>query len=163
MSLQPLAGRRPVNPRKSTMISSTRWRQHRSTSWSAPILITLSSSCSVTFAIFSVNFSSLKTTHTCEWTMYVIYLQPPPVSFINWNNQSLFLGLRASCLGFWLILHSTSVYAHPVTIQKSQKYYCIELNDELWRDCWNRPITGVASRTVKVLERETKDFNKTFR
>lgn len=30
------------------------------------------------------------------------------------------------------------------------------------RDCWNRPITGVASRTVHLLERETKDFNQTF-
>ncbi|KAG0166615.1 serine palmitoyltransferase component [Apophysomyces sp. BC1034] len=31
------------------------------------------------------------------------------------------------------------------------------------RDCWNRPITGVASRTVKLLDRESHDFNKTFR
>ncbi|GAB5590331.1 serine palmitoyltransferase component [Umbelopsis nana] len=31
------------------------------------------------------------------------------------------------------------------------------------RDCWNRPITGVASRTVKLLERESKDYNRTFR
>lgn len=31
------------------------------------------------------------------------------------------------------------------------------------RDCWNRPITGVASRTVKLLERVSYDFNRTFR
>ncbi|KAL0077813.1 pyridoxal phosphate-dependent transferase [Phycomyces blakesleeanus] len=31
------------------------------------------------------------------------------------------------------------------------------------RDCWNRPITGVASRTVKLLDRESRDFNKTFK
>ncbi|KAI8393711.1 pyridoxal phosphate-dependent transferase [Radiomyces spectabilis] len=31
------------------------------------------------------------------------------------------------------------------------------------RDCWNRPITGVASRTVKLLDRVSHDFNKTFR
>ncbi|ORZ12736.1 pyridoxal phosphate-dependent transferase [Absidia repens] len=31
------------------------------------------------------------------------------------------------------------------------------------RDCWNRPITGVASRTVKLLERVSFDFNRTFR
>ncbi|KAI8074606.1 pyridoxal phosphate-dependent transferase [Gongronella butleri] len=31
------------------------------------------------------------------------------------------------------------------------------------RDCWNRPITGVASRTVKLLERVSNDFNRTFR
>ncbi|ORZ24554.1 pyridoxal phosphate-dependent transferase [Absidia repens] len=31
------------------------------------------------------------------------------------------------------------------------------------RDCWNRPITGVASRTVKLLERVSLDFNRTFR
>ncbi|KAI9275500.1 pyridoxal phosphate-dependent transferase [Phascolomyces articulosus] len=30
------------------------------------------------------------------------------------------------------------------------------------RDCWNRPITGVASRTVQLLGRTTKDYNKTF-
>ncbi|KAI8149045.1 pyridoxal phosphate-dependent transferase [Fennellomyces sp. T-0311] len=30
------------------------------------------------------------------------------------------------------------------------------------RDCWNRPITGVASKTVKLLDRETKDYNRTF-
>lgn len=30
------------------------------------------------------------------------------------------------------------------------------------RDCWNRPITGVASRTVQLLERESHDYNKTF-
>ncbi|KAI8971449.1 pyridoxal phosphate-dependent transferase [Mycotypha africana] len=30
------------------------------------------------------------------------------------------------------------------------------------RDCWNRPITGVPGRTVTILERESKDFNKTF-
>ncbi|RUP43953.1 pyridoxal phosphate-dependent transferase [Jimgerdemannia flammicorona] len=29
-------------------------------------------------------------------------------------------------------------------------------------DCWNRPITGVPSRTVNLLERESKDYNKTF-
>ncbi|CAO3673564.1 unnamed protein product [Umbelopsis vinacea] len=31
------------------------------------------------------------------------------------------------------------------------------------RDCWNRPITGVASRTVKLLERESNDYNRSFR
>ncbi|KAI9311611.1 pyridoxal phosphate-dependent transferase [Dichotomocladium elegans] len=31
------------------------------------------------------------------------------------------------------------------------------------RDCWNRPITGVPSRTVRLLERESTDFNKTYR
>ncbi|KAL1922662.1 uncharacterized protein VTP21DRAFT_10201 [Calcarisporiella thermophila] len=31
------------------------------------------------------------------------------------------------------------------------------------RDCWNRPTTGVPSRTVTILERESKDFNDTFR
>ncbi|KAG0164630.1 serine palmitoyltransferase component [Apophysomyces sp. BC1034] len=31
------------------------------------------------------------------------------------------------------------------------------------RDCWNRPITGVPTRKTSVLERETKDFNRTFR
>lgn len=30
------------------------------------------------------------------------------------------------------------------------------------RDCWNRPITGVASRTVQLLERVSQDYNKTF-
>lgn len=29
-------------------------------------------------------------------------------------------------------------------------------------DCFSRPTTGVAGRTVKLLERETKDDNKTF-
>ncbi|KAG1311108.1 hypothetical protein G6F64_004045 [Rhizopus arrhizus] len=31
------------------------------------------------------------------------------------------------------------------------------------RDCFNRPITGVASRTVKLLDRVSADFNRTFR
>ncbi|SAM04629.1 hypothetical protein [Absidia glauca] len=31
------------------------------------------------------------------------------------------------------------------------------------RDCWNRPITGVPTRKTMVLERESKDFNKTFK
>ncbi|KAI8085199.1 pyridoxal phosphate-dependent transferase [Halteromyces radiatus] len=31
------------------------------------------------------------------------------------------------------------------------------------RDCWNRPITGVPTRKTLVLERESKDFNKTFK
>ncbi|CAM0136976.1 unnamed protein product [Umbelopsis sp. WA50703] len=31
------------------------------------------------------------------------------------------------------------------------------------RDCWNRPITGVASRSVKLLDRTSDDFNKTFK
>ncbi|KAI8883450.1 PLP-dependent transferase [Backusella circina FSU 941] len=31
------------------------------------------------------------------------------------------------------------------------------------RDCWNRPITGVPGRTLTILERESKDFNQTFR
>ncbi|GAN08133.1 serine palmitoyltransferase 2 [Mucor ambiguus] len=31
------------------------------------------------------------------------------------------------------------------------------------RDCFNRPITGVASRTVKLLDRITPDFNRSFR
>ncbi|KAI8370979.1 pyridoxal phosphate-dependent transferase [Blakeslea trispora] len=31
------------------------------------------------------------------------------------------------------------------------------------RDCWNRPTTGVPSRTVTILERESKDFNLTFK
>lgn len=30
------------------------------------------------------------------------------------------------------------------------------------RDCWNRPTTGVASRTVTVLERSSSDYNETF-
>lgn len=30
-------------------------------------------------------------------------------------------------------------------------------------DCFNRPITGVASRTVKLLDRVSPDFNRTFR
>lgn len=30
------------------------------------------------------------------------------------------------------------------------------------RDCWNRPVTGVASRTIHILERKTTDYNKTF-
>lgn len=32
-----------------------------------------------------------------------------------------------------------------------------------YRDCFNRPITGVASRTVKLLDRISGDFNRTFR
>ncbi|KAI9481331.1 MAG: pyridoxal phosphate-dependent transferase [Benjaminiella poitrasii] len=31
------------------------------------------------------------------------------------------------------------------------------------RDCWNRPTTGVPGRTITILERESKDFNQTFR
>lgn len=31
------------------------------------------------------------------------------------------------------------------------------------RDCWNRPITGVPGRYITVLERESKDYNLTFR
>lgn len=31
------------------------------------------------------------------------------------------------------------------------------------RDCWNRPITGVAGRNVNLLERTSQDFNKTFK
>ncbi|KAI9298822.1 PLP-dependent transferase [Neoconidiobolus thromboides FSU 785] len=30
------------------------------------------------------------------------------------------------------------------------------------RDCFSRPTTGVASRTVKVLERKSDDYNKTY-
>ncbi|RCH97375.1 serine palmitoyltransferase component [Rhizopus azygosporus] len=30
------------------------------------------------------------------------------------------------------------------------------------RDCWNRPMTGVPGRKIKILERESKDFNQTF-
>lgn len=30
------------------------------------------------------------------------------------------------------------------------------------RDCWHRPITGVPGRTVKVLERVSRDYNATF-
>jgi len=31
------------------------------------------------------------------------------------------------------------------------------------RDCWNRPITGVPGRQLTMLERESKDYNLTFR
>jgi serine palmitoyltransferase len=31
------------------------------------------------------------------------------------------------------------------------------------RDCFNRPVTGVPSRTIKVLGRESNDYNHTFR
>ncbi|KAI9307849.1 pyridoxal phosphate-dependent transferase [Cunninghamella echinulata] len=31
------------------------------------------------------------------------------------------------------------------------------------RDCWNRPITGVPTRKTLILERESNDFNKTFK
>ncbi|KAI3643562.1 hypothetical protein MP228_013117 [Amoeboaphelidium protococcarum] len=31
------------------------------------------------------------------------------------------------------------------------------------RDCWNRPITDVPGRTLTLLERESNDFNKTFK
>ncbi|KAI9270164.1 pyridoxal phosphate-dependent transferase, partial [Helicostylum pulchrum] len=31
------------------------------------------------------------------------------------------------------------------------------------RDCWNRPSTGVPGRMITILERESKDFNMTFR
>ena len=31
------------------------------------------------------------------------------------------------------------------------------------RDNWNRPITGCPGRTLNLLERESKDYNKTFR
>ncbi|KAI8072173.1 pyridoxal phosphate-dependent transferase [Gilbertella persicaria] len=31
------------------------------------------------------------------------------------------------------------------------------------RDCWNRPITGVAGRQVHLLERYSPDYNKTFK
>ncbi|KAI8647929.1 pyridoxal phosphate-dependent transferase [Parasitella parasitica] len=31
------------------------------------------------------------------------------------------------------------------------------------RDCWNRPTTGVPGRKITILERESKDFNLTFR
>lgn len=30
------------------------------------------------------------------------------------------------------------------------------------RDCWNRPTTGVPTRTVAVLERSSSDYNDTF-
>jgi len=30
------------------------------------------------------------------------------------------------------------------------------------RDCWNRPCTGVPGRTITLLERKSKDFNRTF-
>ncbi|KAI8143195.1 pyridoxal phosphate-dependent transferase [Fennellomyces sp. T-0311] len=30
------------------------------------------------------------------------------------------------------------------------------------RDCWNRPVTGVAGRTINCLSRVSKDFNRTF-
>lgn len=42
----------------------------------------------------------------------------------------------------------------------------IHLSDILssnFSDCFNRPITGVASRTVKLLDRVSPDFNRTFR
>jgi 7-keto-8-aminopelargonate synthetase-like enzyme len=31
------------------------------------------------------------------------------------------------------------------------------------RDCWNRPITGVPGRTITVLERESSDYNVSFK
>ncbi|ORX46768.1 PLP-dependent transferase [Hesseltinella vesiculosa] len=31
------------------------------------------------------------------------------------------------------------------------------------RDCWNRPITGVPTRITKILDRESSDFNRTFK
>ncbi|KAK4510188.1 uncharacterized protein ATC70_006360 [Mucor velutinosus] len=31
------------------------------------------------------------------------------------------------------------------------------------RDCWNRPTTAVPGRKITILERESKDFNMTFR
>ena len=31
------------------------------------------------------------------------------------------------------------------------------------RDCWNRPITGVPGGYFDVLERESKDYNWTFK
>ncbi|KAI7902172.1 pyridoxal phosphate-dependent transferase [Cokeromyces recurvatus] len=31
------------------------------------------------------------------------------------------------------------------------------------RDCWNRPTTGVPGRKITILERESNDFNKTFK
>ena len=47
-------------------------------------------------------------------------------------------------------------------LKKKNKDKLFTLQDFI-RDCFNRPITGVASRTVKLLDRVSADFNRTFR
>ena len=48
----------------------------------------------------------------------------------------------------------------PFGKPKTLRYPC---HVNYFSDCWNRPITGVPTRKTQVLERETDDFNKTFK
>lgn len=48
-------------------------------------------------------------------------------------------------------------FASPIIVSEPSTYLL------LYSDCWNRPITGVASRSVKLLDRTSDDYNKTFK
>lgn len=71
--------------------------------------------------------------------------------FDSFYTRRLYMRIRYVCLKF---------HHHLFVICGDADLWDVSYN---YSDCWNRPITGVASRTVKVLERASEDFNKTFR
>ncbi|KAF7726341.1 serine palmitoyltransferase component [Apophysomyces ossiformis] len=85
--------------------------------------------------------------------------KPQAYSHLKMNQASLNFGFR-SLGGLTKKLHVLQGYAPLVSDFDS--FYTRRLYMRI-RDCWNRPITGVASRTVQLLDRESHDFNKTFR
>lgn len=80
----------------------------------------------------------------------------------------LILSIFGHCRDYIGIRFSRSKYKHlscidgyaPLT-NDFESFYTRRFYKRL-RDCWNRPTTGVPSRTVTVLERESRDYNDTF-
>ncbi|KAG2176677.1 hypothetical protein INT44_007341 [Umbelopsis vinacea] len=61
-----------------------------------------------------------------------------------------------------LVSDFDSFYTRRLYMRIRETDFVNSKNSMASSDCWNRPITGVASRTVKLLDRTSDDFNKTF-
>ncbi|KAI7856996.1 pyridoxal phosphate-dependent transferase [Circinella umbellata] len=92
--------------------------------------------------------------------LYVLVL-----TYLNYFVLILFGHLRDN-LGK---LAKPQVYAHLKTsdgyaplVSDFDSFYTRRLYMRI-RDCWNRPVTGVAGREIDVLDRESNDFHKTFK
>ncbi|CDH52203.1 serine palmitoyltransferase [Lichtheimia corymbifera JMRC:FSU:9682] len=58
-------------------------------------------------------------------------------------------------------VHLKTVNGYAPLVSDFDSFYNRRLYMRI-RDCWNRPVTGVAGRTIKLLNRVSHDFNKTF-
>ncbi|KAI7854966.1 pyridoxal phosphate-dependent transferase [Circinella umbellata] len=86
------------------------------------------------------------------------------LTYLNWFVLILLGHLR----DFWGKTFKRGEYRHlqvnegyAPLVSDFDSFYTRRLYMRI-RDCWNRPITGVASRTVHLLNRSTQDYNKTF-